>query len=82
MQDLIGSSNIIVYIYILKQQGTLVDSPNFNAEKDSEKLKKAVKGLGTNEKVIIEIMGNRSNAQRLKIKDVYKAMFGKVIEFF
>lgn len=38
-----------------------------------------MKGMGTNEKVITEIMGNRSNEQRLKFKDMFKAMFGKVM---
>lgn len=33
---------------------------------------------GTKEKVIIDTLGNRSNAQRQVIKDRYKAMFGRV----
>jgi hypothetical protein len=36
-----------------------------------------MKGLGTKEDVLIDIMGNRSNAQRMKLKEMYKAMFGK-----
>lgn len=58
----------------------MVDAPNFNSERDAEALRNAVKGLGTKESVIINIMGNRSNSQRLKIKDAYKLMFGKVIQ--
>ena len=53
-------------------------APNFDPEADAEKLCNAMKGMGTDEAVIIQIMGNRSNEQRLKIKDCYKAMFGKV----
>ena len=52
-------------------------APNFNADDDAEKLHNAMKGMGTNEKVLIEIVGNRSNEQRLKYKDMFKAMFGK-----
>lgn len=66
-----------IYIEELQFQGTMIDAPNFNPERDAEHLRKAVKGLGTNESMIIEIMGNRSVAQRLKIKDTYKAMYGR-----
>ena len=57
-----------------------MDAPNFNAENDADALNKAIKGFGTNEATLIDIMGNRSNAQRIKIKDMYKAMFGKVTQ--
>ena len=43
-------------------------------EKDAEALRKAMKGLGTDEAAIIKI---RNNAQRQKIKVVYKASFGR-----
>jgi hypothetical protein len=36
---------------------------------------------GTKEDLIISIMGNRSNDQRVQIKDMYKTMFGKVLFF-
>jgi hypothetical protein len=59
-----------------------VDAPNFNAEKDAEALRKAMKGLGTKESVLVSIAGNRSLAQRLQIKLMYKAMFGRVKKNF
>ena len=36
---------------------------------------------GTDEKVLIEIMGNRSNPQRLQVVQSYKTMFGRVKAF-
>ena len=46
-------------------------------EKDAEALRKAMKGLGTDEAAIIKIIANRNNAQRQKIKVAYKASFGR-----
>ena len=43
---------------------------SFNAEKDAEALRKAMKGLGTDEDAIIKIVCNRTNAQRQEIKKI------------
>ncbi|VDP75842.1 unnamed protein product [Echinostoma caproni] len=56
---------------------TLKPFPNFNAFEDCERLKKAMKGLGTDEKTIIDIMGHRSVEQRTKIVLQFKTMYGK-----
>ena len=42
------------------------------------KLHKAMKGFGTDEKAIIEVLTSCSNVQRQQIKVHYKTMYGKV----
>ncbi len=54
---------------------------NFNYcfwHSDCQNLQKAIKGLGTDEDMLIYTLGNRSNDQRLQIRDKYKIMYGKV----
>ena len=44
---------------------------------DSEEIRNAMKGFGTNEEALIKIVANRSNQQRQKIKEQYKTSFGR-----
>ena len=46
-------------------------------EQDADALRKAMKGLGTDEAAIIKIIANRTNAHRQKIKVAYKSAFGR-----
>ncbi|XP_019619915.1 PREDICTED: annexin A7-like [Branchiostoma belcheri] len=57
--------------------GTVVAAANFDAEEDAKILRKAMKGMGTDEKAILELLAERSNAQRQKIKLQFKTMYGK-----
>lgn len=50
----------------------------FDAEASSKKLFDGMKGLGTDENVIVEVIGGHTNEQRQEIKDKYKTMYGKV----
>ncbi|XP_033629438.1 double zinc ribbon and ankyrin repeat-containing protein 1-like isoform X1 [Asterias rubens] len=60
-----------------KDKGSVVAASSFDAQADSEKLRKAMKGLGTDEKAIIEVVTQRANQQRQKISKQFKQMFGK-----
>eukprot|EP01135_Chromosphaera_perkinsii_P004893 Nk52_evm13s303 gene=Nk52_evmTU13s303 len=57
--------------------GTVVPAPGFDAERDAETLRKAMKGFGTDEKAIISVLAHRSTEQRVRIKIMFKQMYGK-----
>ncbi|CAL4069002.1 unnamed protein product, partial [Meganyctiphanes norvegica] len=54
---------------------SVVPANNFNAREDAEGLRKAMKGLGTNEMAIINILTHRSNYQRQQIIMSYKQAY-------
>ncbi|CAK9297356.1 unnamed protein product [Gordionus sp. m RMFG-2023] len=61
-------------------QGTIKDFTPFNAKEDAKKLRKAIKGLGTDDKTVINILTKRSQRQRQEIAEAYKTLFGKNLE--
>uniref|UniRef100_A0AAY5EQA3 Annexin n=1 Tax=Electrophorus electricus TaxID=8005 RepID=A0AAY5EQA3_ELEEL len=58
-------------------RGTVKPQSGFNANNDAEVLFKAMKGLGTDEASILQLLTARSNAQRQQIKAAYKTLHGK-----
>ncbi|XP_042590760.1 annexin A4-like isoform X2 [Cyprinus carpio] len=58
-------------------RGTIKDFPGADPLRDVEVLRKAMKGFGTDENAIIELLGSRSNKQRVPLKAAYKTTYGK-----
>ncbi|KFW66116.1 Annexin A6, partial [Pygoscelis adeliae] len=58
-------------------RGTVQPTGSFNDDGDAQVLRKAMKGLGTDEGAIIEVVTQRSNAQRQQILKAYKAHYGR-----
>ncbi|XP_043959150.1 annexin A11-like [Gambusia affinis] len=58
-------------------RGSIKDFPGADPLKDVEVLRKAMKGIGTDENAIIELLGNRSNKQRVALISAYKTTYGK-----
>uniref|UniRef100_A0A673ITH8 Annexin n=1 Tax=Sinocyclocheilus rhinocerous TaxID=307959 RepID=A0A673ITH8_9TELE len=50
------------------------------AQYDASEIKASIKGLGTDEESLIEIVCSRSNAEFMEIKKVYKELFKKDLE--
>lgn len=56
---------------------TVVPYNNFDPRADAEVIRKAMKGFGTDEKAIINVLANRSNLQRQEITSQFKTLYGK-----
>uniref|UniRef100_A0AAY4CJP8 Annexin n=1 Tax=Denticeps clupeoides TaxID=299321 RepID=A0AAY4CJP8_9TELE len=58
-------------------RGTISDFPGADPLKDVEVLRKAMKGFGTDEQAIIDLLGSRSNKQRVPLLVTFKTAYGK-----
>lgn len=64
-------------LIFFKGNPTVVPSPTFDAVLDANAVRKAMKGFGTDEDAIINVICRRSNEQRQQIAKMYKTHFGK-----
>ncbi|XP_046715444.1 annexin A6 isoform X3 [Silurus meridionalis] len=58
-------------------RGTVQPYSDFDPGSDAQDLRKAMKGFGTDEDTIIDIVTKRSNAQRQEIRQVFKSLLGR-----
>ncbi|KAF8009938.1 hypothetical protein BT93_J0805 [Corymbia citriodora subsp. variegata] len=54
---------------------SLVIPDHFSATEDAETLRKACQGWGTNEKLIVKVLGHRNAAQRKQIRQAYEQLY-------
>uniref|UniRef100_A0A674ASS1 Annexin n=1 Tax=Salmo trutta TaxID=8032 RepID=A0A674ASS1_SALTR len=58
-------------------RGSIKDFPGADPLRDVEVLRKAMKGFGTDEQAIIDLLGSRSNRQRVPMLMAFKTSYGK-----
>ncbi|XP_053315910.1 annexin A10 [Spea bombifrons] len=58
-------------------QGTIFPNPNCDPMIDAQMLRGALQGFGCNKDVLIEILTQRSNAQRIMIAEAYGGLYGR-----
>ncbi|XP_006198289.1 annexin A3 [Vicugna pacos] len=61
-------------------RGTVKDYPGFSPSVDAEAIRKAIRGIGTDENTLISVLAERSNAQRQLIVKEYQAAYGKELK--
>jgi len=53
---------------------------NFSAEHDADALNKAIKGIGTDDKVLVDIISTRPRHHLLRVKEIYHQKFKHTLE--
>lgn len=56
---------------------TVCPNDDFNVDQACEDLRKSMKGIGTDEDVIVKVLTSHDNAQRQEIEATFKTMYGK-----
>eukprot|EP00999_Lentomonas_sp_LEN2_P002942 NODE_801_length_1184_cov_89.406812_g760_i0.p1 GENE.NODE_801_length_1184_cov_89.406812_g760_i0~~NODE_801_length_1184_cov_89.406812_g760_i0.p1 ORF type:complete len:377 (-),score=97.64 NODE_801_length_1184_cov_89.406812_g760_i0:52-1074(-) len=58
-----------------KFRGTIQPTQGFDPRRDAETLRKAMKGLGTDEQALIDVIGARTNSELQEIRRAYKEQY-------
>uniref|UniRef100_A0A3B4V166 Annexin n=1 Tax=Seriola dumerili TaxID=41447 RepID=A0A3B4V166_SERDU len=58
-------------------RGTVTEAAGFDPEADAQRLRGAMKGAGTDEAAVIDVLSHRTIAQRQRIKEAFKQAVGK-----
>ncbi|KAK9974543.1 hypothetical protein ABG768_022632 [Culter alburnus] len=61
------------------ERGTIKAKANFNVSEDVAALRKAIEGLGTTEKTLIEILTHRSSSQKQAISKAYQETTKRIL---
>ncbi|XP_074087664.1 annexin A10 [Macrotis lagotis] len=61
----------------IQAQGTIFPAPNFNPVMDAQMIGGALQGFDCNKDMLIDILTQRCNAQRIMIAEAYQSMYGK-----
>lgn len=70
------AEDMVVKFY-QKERDTDLAGENWDPEADCEYLRVAMKGAGTTESIITHIVATRCNAQRQRLKEMFKTMYGR-----
>ncbi|KAI3381589.1 hypothetical protein SNEBB_001117 [Seison nebaliae] len=62
------------------EHATILPNPDFNCEECCKKLRKSMRGIGTDERMIISVLTKQCRSQRLEIRSMYKTMYGVDLE--
>ncbi|MCI4388576.1 hypothetical protein PGIGA_G00087610 [Pangasianodon gigas] len=69
----------VLFCSVSQNRGTIKDKAGFNPGEDAAALRKAIEGFGTDEKTLINILTQRSSAQRQQICKAYRDATGKAL---
>jgi len=72
-----ADDNCTIVVYRVLPGGTVQPNPAFDAEEECRAMRNALKGTGTDEDAVTQIVTRNCCAQRLEIAKVYKQMYGK-----